>query len=160
MAGEIFAGLSAVKTAFDLARGLKEIDDAAKRNAAIIDLQQTILEAQSAQQEILGASDKLRDRVQELENWESERQQHVRFQPAPGIFTYAHKEESLGEEGSFPQLCPSCFHNRYKSFLTPETWTPGRCEMLVCRDCGWHAYIQGVAQPEHQKLTPKPYRGS
>lgn len=160
MAAEVFAGIGALKTAFDIAKGLKELDDAAKRNAAIIDLQQTILGAQSAQQELLRNAEELRSRVHELESWETERQQYVRYQPGPGIFTYAHKDEANGEEGSFPQLCPSCFHNRYKSFLNSETWTPGRCEMLVCRDCGWHAYIHGQASPEHQKIAPKPYRGS
>ena len=40
MVGEALAGLGALKTAFDLAKGLKEIDDAARRNAAVIELQQ------------------------------------------------------------------------------------------------------------------------
>lgn len=159
MAGEIIAGLGAVKTAFDLARGLKEIDDVAKRNAAVIDLQRAILEAQSAQQDLLNKAEKLEKRVHELESWEEERKQYDRFQPGPGIFTYARRDESNGEEGSFPQLCPSCFHGRFKSFLNSETWNPGRCEMLVCRDCGWHAYVHGMASPEHQKIAPKPYRG-
>jgi hypothetical protein len=48
MAGEIFAGLSAIKTAFDIAKGLKDIDDATRRNAAVIELQEKILAAQEA----------------------------------------------------------------------------------------------------------------
>ena len=48
MAGEAFAGMSALKAALDIARGLKEIDDATRRNAAIIELQDKILSAQSA----------------------------------------------------------------------------------------------------------------
>jgi hypothetical protein len=44
-----FAGLSAIKTAFDLAKGLKDIDDATRRNAAVIELQEKSLSAQSAQ---------------------------------------------------------------------------------------------------------------
>ena len=51
MAAEIFAGVTALKTAFDLARGLKDIDDATRRNEAVIDLQQKILGAQQAQSE-------------------------------------------------------------------------------------------------------------
>jgi len=42
MVGEVFAGLGAIKTAFDIAKGLKDIDDAARRNAAVIELQQKI----------------------------------------------------------------------------------------------------------------------
>ena len=49
MVAEVFAGLSAIKTAFDLAKGLKDIDDATRRNAVIIELQEKILSARDAQ---------------------------------------------------------------------------------------------------------------
>src|SRR5262249_3392802 len=49
MVGEVFAGLGAIKTAFDIAKGLKDIDDAARRNAAVIELQEKILAAQQEQ---------------------------------------------------------------------------------------------------------------
>ena len=35
MAAEIIAGLGALKTAFDIAKGLKDIDNAVSRNAAV-----------------------------------------------------------------------------------------------------------------------------
>ena len=159
MPAEIFAGVTALRSAFDIAKALKDMDDAAKRNAAVIDLQQTILDAQSAQQELYKKADVLEQRVRALESWENERQEYVRFTAAPGVFTYAHKAESMGDEDSFPQMCPSCFHDKHKSFLTSETWNPGRCQVLICSDCGWHAYTIGSAEPEHQKLAPKPYRG-
>jgi len=34
---------------FDIAKGLKDIDDAARRNAAVIELQERILSAQQSQ---------------------------------------------------------------------------------------------------------------
>ena len=37
MVAEVFAGLSAIKSAFDIAKGLKDIDDATRRNAAVIE---------------------------------------------------------------------------------------------------------------------------
>jgi hypothetical protein len=40
MVAEVFAGLGAFKTAFDIAKGLKDIDDATRRNAAVIELQE------------------------------------------------------------------------------------------------------------------------
>jgi hypothetical protein len=49
MVGEAIAGLGAIKSAFDLAKGLKDINDAAVRNAAVIELQERILAAQQAQ---------------------------------------------------------------------------------------------------------------
>ena len=45
MVGEVFAGIGALKTAFDIAKGLKDIDDATRRNAAVIELQEKILTA-------------------------------------------------------------------------------------------------------------------
>jgi hypothetical protein len=49
MAGEIFAGLSAIKAALDLAKGLKDINDATVRNRAVIELREKILAAREAQ---------------------------------------------------------------------------------------------------------------
>jgi hypothetical protein len=43
MVGEAFAGLGAIRTDFDIAKGLKDIDDAARRNAAVIELQENPL---------------------------------------------------------------------------------------------------------------------
>jgi hypothetical protein len=49
MVAEVFAGLGALKTAFDIAKGLKDIDDTTRRNTAVIDLQEKILSAQQSQ---------------------------------------------------------------------------------------------------------------
>jgi hypothetical protein len=40
MVAEIYGGLSAIKSAFDIAKGLKDIHDATLRNTAIIELQE------------------------------------------------------------------------------------------------------------------------
>ena len=45
MASELIAGLGLFKTMLDMAKGLKDISDAAVRNAAVIDLQEKILAA-------------------------------------------------------------------------------------------------------------------
>jgi hypothetical protein len=46
MVAEVFGGIAALKSAFDIAKGLKDIDDRTHFNAAIIDLQEQILSAQ------------------------------------------------------------------------------------------------------------------
>jgi hypothetical protein len=53
MVGEAIAGLSALKTAFDLAKGLKDIDDAVRKNVIAIELQERILAGQQAQAALL-----------------------------------------------------------------------------------------------------------
>ena len=49
MVGEAIAGLSAVKTAFDMAKALQNIHDTVARDRAVIELQKEILSAQVAQ---------------------------------------------------------------------------------------------------------------
>ncbi len=61
MVGEAFATVSAIKSAFDIARGLKDIDDDARHNAAVIELQEKILSAQSEQAALV-------ERIGTLEN--------------------------------------------------------------------------------------------
>ena len=60
MVVEIYAGIGAVKAAFEIAKGLKDINDATIRNAAIIELQEKILRAQEEQSALV-------DRTRELE---------------------------------------------------------------------------------------------
>jgi hypothetical protein len=60
MVAEIYAGLSSVKAAFDIAKGLKDIHDATLRNAAVIELQEQILSAQVEHASLI-------DRIRELE---------------------------------------------------------------------------------------------
>ena len=69
MVAEVFAGLGALKSAFDIARGIKDLDDAAKRNAAVINLQQTILTAQQAQAALLEEMDRLK-KENAVKEWE------------------------------------------------------------------------------------------
>ena len=53
MVGEVIAGLGALKTAFDIAKGLKDIDDRVRLNEARMELQEKILDAQQAQATLL-----------------------------------------------------------------------------------------------------------
>jgi hypothetical protein len=60
MVAEVYATLGAFKAMFDMAKGLKDINDAAIRNGAVIALQEQILTAQAAQSTLI-------DRVNDLE---------------------------------------------------------------------------------------------
>src|SRR6185503_3530269 len=73
MVGEAIAGLGAVKTAFDLARGLKDISDATIRNGAIIELQEKILTAQQAQATLIERIDQLEKEVAGFEAWDAQK---------------------------------------------------------------------------------------
>jgi hypothetical protein len=75
MVAEVYAGLSAFKAMFDIAKGLKDIDNAANRNAAVIELQEKILAAQLAQAELIERIGKLEKEMAGLKSWETEKHQ-------------------------------------------------------------------------------------
>jgi len=69
MVGEIGAGLTALKAAFDLAKGIAEVGDLARRNRLAIDLQQLII---AAQQSAMAANDKITTLVHEKSDLEKQ----------------------------------------------------------------------------------------
>jgi hypothetical protein len=93
MVAEVFAGVSALKAAFDMAKGLKDIDDAARRNAAVIELQEKILSAQSAQAELIETVGDLKKRVAEFEAWGAEKQRTSLQRSHPVLSATSRKKE-------------------------------------------------------------------
>ncbi len=116
MVGEIFAGLNAFKTALDLARGLKDIDDAVRRNAVVIELQEQILTAQSAQQELIDRERKLQAELAELKAWGAEKQNYELKSIEGRTFVYVLKPGARPSEPGH-WLCPTCYNNDRKSFM-------------------------------------------
>jgi hypothetical protein len=117
LVGEVIAGLSAIKTALDMVKGLKDIDDATRRNAAIIELQEKILSAQEAQ---FALTEKVRDLEKEavdLKTWHQEEKKKYDLKSvARGSYAYVRKE---GMEPPEPPhwLCTNCYENGKKSIL-------------------------------------------
>ncbi len=109
MVGEIFAGVNAFKAALDIARGLKDIDDAVRRNAAVISLQEQILAAQAAQQELLERVSELQKEVDDLKAWDAEKQNYELKSIQGRSFVYVLKS---GVRPSEPAhwLCATCLN--------------------------------------------------
>jgi hypothetical protein len=157
MVGEALAGLSALKTAFDIAKGLKDLDDAVRRNAAVIELQEKILAAQQAQAALIEQVGELEKEVTGLKAWDAEKQRYKLTEVRPGMMTYTLKE---GMEKGEPahHLCASCYNEGHKSIMQRETRFPGRHEVLVCHRCGSDLYKSGGRMPEHHAMKRKPSR--
>ncbi len=103
MVAEVFAGIGAFKAMFDMARALEDINDAATRNAAVIELQGQILSAQMEQAK--------------LEKWDAEKQKYELKQISGlGAFAYMLKLEARGTE-PLHWLCTQCYENRKKSVV-------------------------------------------
>jgi hypothetical protein len=134
MVAEAFATLSALKTAFDMAKGLKDINDATVRNAAIIELQERILAAQAAQSTLIEHVRELETEVARLEAWETEKQKYELTDVGNGSLAFALKEEAAS--GAIPHyLCANCYNEGHPSYLQKQE-RPHRRQALHCQRCG------------------------
>ncbi len=125
MAAEIITGLGALKTAFDLAKGLKDIDDAARRNAAVIELQEKILSAQEAQASLSESIRALEAKVASFEKWDAEKGKYDLRCVGWGVYAFILKPEY--REGKPPHhLCPKCFEDKKVSIIQHKSHGPDR----------------------------------
>jgi len=145
MVGEVFAGLGALKTAFDIAKGLKDIDDAARRNAAVIELQEKILAAREAQSALLDRVGDLEEEVASFETWDAEKK---RYELKPTMrggpsFAYILKPNAEPPE-EFHCICATCYQRRLKSILQFARSIPRSDEkILKCPVCATEVHILG-----------------
>ena len=139
MVAEVIAGLSVFKSALDVAKGLKDINDAATRNAAVIELQETILAAQAQQMVLVERVGELEKEVAGLNAWEAEREHYELKEVASGQLAYVLKEETRSSEPAH-MLCANCYSQNQKSILQTEVRNPGRHTVLFCQRCGGELY--------------------
>lgn len=151
MVGEVFAGISAFKAMFDIAKALKEMDTANARNVAVINLQEKILAAQAAYSELADTVSQLKEEVRRFETWEAEKQRYQLHDFGDGRFTYQLKDGVEPPERTH-HICADCYQRSQKSILQAETWFPGRAKVMTCKSCGSTIYISGHPEPEHQKF--------
>ncbi len=154
MVAEIYGGISALKTAFDIAKGLKDIDDATRRNAAVIELQEKILTAQAAQSELVETVGELKKRVAELEAWEADKKRYELKEIAPGVFAYLLKETMANGEPAH-QLCAACYQHNKKSIL--QRRDKGMNLLLHCPECSAEFKIGDAKWPEAPSRGPNHY---
>jgi hypothetical protein len=145
MPGEVFAGLSAIKIAFDIAKGLKDIDDAARRNAAIIELQEKLLIAQETQAALTERVRELEEKVASFEKWDTEKERYDLKQLIRGgpTFAYALKGDAQPAE-PFHCICATCYQKRLKSILQFErTIMMSDERILKCPVCSTEVHVIG-----------------
>lgn len=135
MFAEAMAGLGAFKTMMDMAKGLKDINDAAVRNTAVIELTEKIMAAQSAQATLIAEIGKLEQELMRFETWESEKKRYELHKLPPGILIYRLK---TGMENGDPahEICADCYGKGIKSFLHNTGTHNGRTHWK-CHSCGF-----------------------
>jgi hypothetical protein len=148
MVAEVFAGIGALKTAFDIAKGLKDIDDAARRNAAVIELQEKILSAQEAQATLVERVRELESKVASLEQWEAEKKRYALTDFGGSSFAYLLKPEAANGEPSH-RICPTCYEKRQKSILQYRFRAATGRDKWRCNSCDRDLEF-GHPQPSQQ----------
>jgi hypothetical protein len=133
MVAEVFAGLSAIKTAFDIAKGLKDIDTAASRNAAVIELQEKILAAREAQTALLDRIGELEKEMARFETWEAEKKRYKLTDFGAGTFAYSLKPEEANGEPPH-RICAACYQKNRKSILQFAHHSVGQ-DYFDCPEC-------------------------
>jgi hypothetical protein len=134
MVAEVFAGLGALKTAFDIAKGLKDIDDAARRNAAVIELQERILSAQQSQSALVERVHDLEKKVAGFEQWEAEKKRYALTDFGGGTFAYALKPDAANGEPPH-RICPACYEKQEKAILQFKFRTATSRDKYQCSGC-------------------------
>jgi hypothetical protein len=117
MVAEVYAGLSAIKTAFDMARGLKDINDVAIRNGAVIELQEKILTAQQTQAALVERIGELEKEIAAFNKWDSEKEKYE-LKQISNVGTVAYMLRSDARDTKPPHwLCTNCYENGKASFI-------------------------------------------
>jgi hypothetical protein len=156
MVAEVFAGLGALKTAFDIARGLKDIDDATRRNAAVIELQERILSAQQSQSRLIDTVSDLEKKIAEMNAWAAEKERYELRAISPGIFVFALKPSMTNGEPSH-YICANCCAAGKKSYLQQHI-RGSHYDLYKCHGCGDELGIdKGTPPSRYQDDTPSDF---
>lgn len=133
MASEFIAGLGLFKTMFDMAKGLKDINDAAIRNGAIVELLEKITSAQMQQSALLERIGELEKEIARFEAWEAEKQRYELKSLPPGVFVRSVKDTMRNGEPPH-YICANCYEQGKKSHLQSGGANNG-LETLTCNEC-------------------------
>jgi len=138
----IAGAFTSLRASIEIARAIKDIDDAnlirtkvSELTDQIIDAQQSTLKAQMEQAELMERVRTLEAEIAKLKAWDKEKGRYGLKEIQPGLFVYGLK---AGEERDEPphSLCPTCFNRGQKSILQQEMRMPGRMTVQVCHECG------------------------
>lgn len=114
---DIPIAISTFKTMVDIVQGMKNLNDAAKLNSAVIELQSKILSAQSDQFALIERVRDLEQQIVSAKDWEREKQRYHLQAVDSAAQAYVLKPGM--ENGEPPHwLCANCFNKGQKSLLS------------------------------------------
>ena len=89
MAAELLAGLGIFKTMLDMTKGLKDLNDAAVRNSAVVELLEKINTAQTTQASLIENISDLKKENTRLKEWDAEKENYHLKELRAGLLAYA-----------------------------------------------------------------------
>ena len=133
--------LSSLSAALNIGKSLVNINDMAKRqealiqfNNVIIDAQSKIMASQSEKTALTAKIDELEKECMRLKNWEAERKKYARKEISTGVFAYV-ENDFVGNLQNAHKYCCNCFDSFKKSTLQQsDDHKPnrGRFIVLIC----------------------------
>jgi len=130
---DIAAGAGAFKALYDSAKALKDINDGAIRNAAVIELQEKILAAQAAQSALVEHVRQLEEKVRNFETWHTEKQRYELKNLGWGTLAYMLKPAMRGTEPPH-WVCTNCYGKGHISIIQCS-FVQGMGQRQVCPSC-------------------------
>lgn len=131
---DIAAGYTALKAAYDITKGLKDIDDRVKLNAAVIELQERILSAQEATAEARERLRELETQLAERDAWETMASRYVLKDYGGSPFAYELLSDRADGE-PVHRICPTCYQKRSRSILQYKYCDNTKRDHYSCSAC-------------------------
>lgn len=147
MAAELMAGLGIFKSLYDSAKALKDINDAAIRNAAVIELQEKILAAREAQTTLLDRVGQLEKEMTRLETLEAEKKRYQLEKLPPGVIVRTLKKDMAAGE-PIHHICENCYQGGKISPLHQDEQRNGVYH-LSCTGCGAKLQVGHFVRPDN-----------
>jgi hypothetical protein len=139
---DVSAGITSLKTAFEIAKAMKDISNATEPNSKILDLQGVIMDPQASAIQAREAHSAQIDEIRALEAeiarlkaWDAEKERYeLKAVSFRGAMAYMLKPAARGSEPPH-WLCPNCYQNGKKGFFQPTGAMLGRDAIYMCASC-------------------------
>lgn len=143
------AAAGSMKAAIELSKTIIDAKSQVERQAAVSNLQQALIGAQmqalgaiEAQAALKAKIDELQREITARDDWSSDAARYELADAGNQNVAYRLREDAaLGTVQHW--LCPDCFANRKKSFLSVRNIVEWRSQSLDCKACGKQLLVKG-----------------
>lgn len=133
MAGEILAGLAALKAAIDAALAINTIKNDTERQLAVSAVVAKLAAVQNDYAALSEKVQELRDENRRLTDWGREKKKYE--MASPGMGAIAYRLQAANRRSEPPHyICEKCYEDGQKSILQARQ-APLRTTELVCNRC-------------------------